>query len=347
MLEKNPPPSTAQSTAESDKHGTPEVPTSSQEAPWSDQGTPLRLSSPGILRPDDQGSAGVSFVEKAQISRPSLASALKALCKAPSWHKVHFDELAEGSRLLRDASPKLAATQGLAGDVELSQVGRSAGWKATATTFLADGTHLTQPDASLPELNLSEISFLAWDGSRHLQDMSQPSGQTNPLETEATQERSADTQPSTGKRAQSSFQQVFSQADGRATTASVATGESVIQRAAALTCKVVDKARGSPQPISHIEALTLVAQGAPCAVTGPFFAHMLEHAEPALLEVMLRGMAVGADMRASQKAQLVKLMGSEGLTLSNEIRFQVTALKPCHLIISEGVITRLVQSRSR
>ena len=342
LLDKNPSQPPAQSAAESGKPGPSEDPTSPRQADWAEQGTPPRLRPHKSLRPDDQDSAGVPLLTKAQNHGHPLASALKGLCRMPSLNKVHLDEWPEGNSLLRDSTPKPTATQGIISGIEMGQVDvlkpkHSAALMAPIATCSADGAQPTQP-----ELSLCELSFVLWDGSRHLQDMSQVSEQSNPLEIEATQEKPGHAQSSTGESPHSSCQRVLP----RATIASVATGKSVIQHAAALTCKLMDKTRGSPQPISHIEALTLVAQGAPCAVTGPFFEHMLQHAEPALLEVMLRGMAVGGDMRASQKALLVKLMGSEGFSISEEVRFQVSAWTPGHLILSAAVVPCFVQSCS-
>ena len=77
-------------------------------------------------------------------------------------------------------------------------------------------------------------------------------------------------------------------------------------------------------PVKIGEAMTKIAEGAECVITGPVFEHLLQHAAPAELELILRSTAVCARMRARQKAQLVQLLGKAGLSISANRRFQVS-----------------------
>ncbi|KAL3134561.1 hypothetical protein ABBQ38_006402 [Trebouxia sp. C0009 RCD-2024] len=91
-------------------------------------------------------------------------------------------------------------------------------------------------------------------------------------------------------------------------------------------CSVVDTAHSSPRPIDHLVALTMIAESAVCAVTGPYIDTAVQHAEPAVLKMVLQSLAVAAHMKAEQKARLVKLVGSQGLTLASKDHIQeVTA----------------------
>lgn len=77
-------------------------------------------------------------------------------------------------------------------------------------------------------------------------------------------------------------------------------------------------------PVKVGEAMTKIAEGAECVITGPVFEHLLQHAAPAELELVLRSTAVCARMRARQKAQLVQLLGKAGLSISANRQFQVS-----------------------
>lgn len=83
-------------------------------------------------------------------------------------------------------------------------------------------------------------------------------------------------------------------------------------------------------PVKSEEAISKIAEGAQCIMTGPVFEHLLQHAEPAELELILRGTAVCARMRSHQKSQLVQLLGPAGLKFTQHRHFQVhLALLEC------------------
>lgn len=72
----------------------------------------------------------------------------------------------------------------------------------------------------------------------------------------------------------------------------------------------------SIRPVKISEAMTVMAEGGLCIMTGPVFQHLLQHAEPAELELILRSTLVCARMRSHQKPQLVQLLGSAGVRVS-------------------------------
>lgn len=71
------------------------------------------------------------------------------------------------------------------------------------------------------------------------------------------------------------------------------------------------------------EGLELIGGGCECILTGPAFELLVQHAEPAVLDLVLRSTTVCAHMRASQKMQLMQLLGSTGLTVSNTRHIEV------------------------
>lgn len=76
-------------------------------------------------------------------------------------------------------------------------------------------------------------------------------------------------------------------------------------------------------PVKVREAMGKIAEGAQCILTGPAFEHLLQHADPAELELILRGTAVCSRMRPHQKPQLVQLLSSARLTFAQHRHFQV------------------------
>ncbi|DBA76073.1 TPA: hypothetical protein ACH3X1_009818 [Trebouxia sp. C0004] len=79
---------------------------------------------------------------------------------------------------------------------------------------------------------------------------------------------------------------------------------------------------GQLMPLTKSSAMTLIAEGHQCIITGPVFEYLLQHAEPVFLETVLRNVAVCARMRSHQKAQLVQLLGTHGLAYSSARRFK-------------------------
>ncbi|DBA84307.1 TPA: hypothetical protein ACH3X2_006361 [Trebouxia sp. C0005] len=79
---------------------------------------------------------------------------------------------------------------------------------------------------------------------------------------------------------------------------------------------------GQLMPLTKSSAMTLIAEGHQCIITGPVFEYMLQRAEPVFLETVLRNVAVCARMRSHQKAQLVQLLGTHGLAYSSSRRFK-------------------------
>ncbi len=67
-----------------------------------------------------------------------------------------------------------------------------------------------------------------------------------------------------------------------------------------LACVMFEKSSGRIKLISYSEAFTLIAEGTKCIVTGTAFEHLLQHAEPALVEAVLQSMVVAARMRSHQ-----------------------------------------------
>ena len=82
---------------------------------------------------------------------------------------------------------------------------------------------------------------------------------------------------------------------------------------------------GQLMPLTKSSAMTLIAEGHQCIITGPVFEYLLQRAEPVFLETVLRNVAVCARMRSHQKAQLVQLLGAHGLAYSSTRRFKVDA----------------------
>ena len=80
---------------------------------------------------------------------------------------------------------------------------------------------------------------------------------------------------------------------------------------------------GQLMPLSKSSAMTLIAEGHQCIITGPVFEYLLQRAEPVFLETVLRNVAVCARMRSHQKAQLVQLLGAHGLAYSSTRQFKV------------------------
>ena len=76
-------------------------------------------------------------------------------------------------------------------------------------------------------------------------------------------------------------------------------------------------------PMGRKDAFALIAEGHQCIITGPVFEWMLQHAEPSLLDSVLRNVAVCARMRSHQKAQLVQLLGTQGITVSSTRHLKV------------------------
>ena len=63
-----------------------------------------------------------------------------------------------------------------------------------------------------------------------------------------------------------------------------------------------------------LETLQSIAQGeAQCCLTGPAFEHLLQHAEPVVLESIMQHAVVFARMKSHQKGQVVELLGAKGL----------------------------------
>ena len=82
---------------------------------------------------------------------------------------------------------------------------------------------------------------------------------------------------------------------------------------------------GQLMPLNKSSAMTLIAEGHQCMITGPVFEYLVQRAEPVFLETVLRNVAVCARMRSHQKAQLVQLLGTHGLAYSSTRRFKVIA----------------------
>lgn len=80
---------------------------------------------------------------------------------------------------------------------------------------------------------------------------------------------------------------------------------------------------GRLMPLAKRDAVALIAEGHQCIITGAVFEYMLQHAESAFLETVLRNVAVCARMKSHQKAQLVQLLGAHGITYSSSRKFKV------------------------
>lgn len=70
----------------------------------------------------------------------------------------------------------------------------------------------------------------------------------------------------------------------------------------------------SQEPQTALECVHSIALGeVQCCITGEAFEHMLQHAEPALLECVMRHVVVFARMKSRQKGQVVELLSHRGL----------------------------------
>ena len=68
------------------------------------------------------------------------------------------------------------------------------------------------------------------------------------------------------------------------------------------------------EPQSALETVQSIAQGeAQCCITGQAFHHMLQHAQPALLESVMQHAVVFARMKSHQKGQVMELLSRRGL----------------------------------
>ena len=76
--------------------------------------------------------------------------------------------------------------------------------------------------------------------------------------------------------------------------------------------------------VSLAKGLRLIGEGRKCILTGPAFEVLLQHVEPALLDLILCGTSVCSNMRSAQKKQLVQLLGSTGLTVSSTRHLKVS-----------------------
>lgn len=116
---------------------------------------------------------------------------------------------------------------------------------------------------------------------------------------------------------------------------------------------------GRMVPLPRKEAISMIAMGHQCIITGKVFDHLVQHADPAFMEAVLHNVAVCARMKAYQKAQLVQLLGSQGLTVSSTRKFKVNGhrtWKPLQLragrhqlescIVYTGLMMRLGTSMS-
>lgn len=83
--------------------------------------------------------------------------------------------------------------------------------------------------------------------------------------------------------------------------------------------------------VSAQQGLRLLAEGYMCILTGPALAVLMQHAEPAVLELILRSTSVCAHMRAAHKKHLMQLLGSQGVTLHRRPHLKVM-LPRCNAI---------------
>lgn len=90
-----------------------------------------------------------------------------------------------------------------------------------------------------------------------------------------------------------------------------------------LNCYMTDPVSQSARLISYTEAMQLIAEGTPSAITGRAFDHLLHHAEPAVMETVLQSLAIAASMQSDQKAQLVNMLSCQGLTQPSRQHFKV------------------------
>ena len=84
--------------------------------------------------------------------------------------------------------------------------------------------------------------------------------------------------------------------------------------------------------LSRREAFAMIATGHQCTITGSAFDHLVHQADPSLLETVLHNVAVCAQMKAHQKAQLLNLLSDQGLTVSSTRKFKVQQAKHCSLL---------------
>ena len=75
--------------------------------------------------------------------------------------------------------------------------------------------------------------------------------------------------------------------------------------------------------VSPAQGLHLLAEGFSVILMGPALDVLLQRAEPAVLELILRSTAVCAHMRAAHKKQLVQLLGSQGITMHGRPHLKV------------------------
>ena len=75
--------------------------------------------------------------------------------------------------------------------------------------------------------------------------------------------------------------------------------------------------------VSAEQGLRLLSEGYMGILTGPALAVLMQHAEPAVLELILRSTSVCAHMRAVHKKHLMQLLGSQGVTLHAQRHLQV------------------------
>ena len=93
------------------------------------------------------------------------------------------------------------------------------------------------------------------------------------------------------------------------------------------------------EPQTALDCVHSIAQGeVQCCVTGPAFEQLLQHAEPALLECVMRHAVVFARMKSQQKGQVVELLSHRGL-------HQMVQGQEHHIPVSLaiGMCTRLVR----
>lgn len=90
---------------------------------------------------------------------------------------------------------------------------------------------------------------------------------------------------------------------------------------AQLTCVIATSEDVKMVPAA--QAFAAAAEGSQCIITGAVFDFLLEHAEPAVLETVLRATVAYARMKSHQKAQLVNLLGREGLKTAAGRQIQV------------------------
>ncbi|KAL3134302.1 hypothetical protein ABBQ38_006564 [Trebouxia sp. C0009 RCD-2024] len=90
------------------------------------------------------------------------------------------------------------------------------------------------------------------------------------------------------------------------------------------------------QQAGDIDTQMKAAEGAVCAVTGPYIDTAVQHAEPAVLKMVLQSLAVATHMKAEQKARLVRLVGSQGLTLASKDHIQVITAGPCVFVSDQN-----------